>query len=249
MQAIPLPPTNTLNPDGSTTTAPSQPTAPSVPSVPSNPPTVPSTPIVVPTITPKEPKPTNPPPTKPVTPPSTSVPSVVLVQPYVDPPGMTRIYKTEDAYQVGPDTLNTYIFTYALGTDAAPTRASFFVKNLCTLHTLGVTLNLPQFLDTSVGDTFLLSPLESQVVDLVVSETGSINLIEQRKTTLQEPLIVSVEVLNVTGPVYVQTPGVVPPTTTPDNGETINTDDGPVTIPPGLTPEQRRQWILKHGPF
>lgn len=238
---IPFPQTGTtLNPDG--TIAPEgtipqiggggTPVAP----IPANPPFVPTPPAPVPPITVT----VTPLPSPPVAPSVPDTPNVVLTQPYLDPPGTTRIYKTEDAYQVFPDNLGAYIYTYAIGTPAAPTRASFVVKNLCTQNTLGVTLNLPQFLDTSIGTTFLLPPLETQSIDLTVDETSSINLIEQRKQTYSEPIIVSVEVLNVNGPVYVQTPGFVPlPPPPPSGGETINTPSGSTIIPPSLPPAKR----------
>jgi len=242
MQLIPLPPTNLLNPDGTIT--PIQeitPTGLETPLPPVNPPFVPTPPIDIPTFTTSS----QPPPQEPEQPKrSPAVPvssSAILVQPYVDPIGTTRIYKTEDAYQILPINLNTYTYNYAIGTAAALTTKTFTVVNLCTQNALGVTLNRPQFLDASIGDTFLLPPLESQLIDLTVNETASINLIMERKLVYAEPIIVTVEVLNVNGPVYVQTPGFVPPPPFPIEGgsEIINTTSGPVLIPPDLPPKQR----------
>lgn len=128
-------------------------------------------------------------------------PTVVLTAPYTPPAHTIEALSVDDMYKITFDELS---WTYEIGREADSTSLGFTISNKCISNELRVFVQYPNYLTSDTPFPFILPKMERYTVNFRLKEPEAVNRIVTGQKLFQEELIVTVEVLGVTGPVYVK---------------------------------------------
>lgn len=131
-------------------------------------------------------------------------PTTVLTSPFVDPPFSTRASTVRDMYSV---ILNapTVDFTYDIGKPVIFSAVTCSFRNNTMNTVLEVDISSPSFITVSVNSPVLVDKGSTIQFYFSLNQSGCESLISTALKNFQESISISVNPLNVTGPVFVRT--------------------------------------------
>ena len=129
---------------------------------------------------------------------------MITTIPLVDPPNTVRASKLSDCYRITSFPTDIQ-YDHLVGKAVSFVPKTFTIYNTTVGHRLRVSLSMPSFMMSNLGNQFILTAQETKVIIISFDESNikSKTMTGTRKFT--ENISITIEPLDVSGPIHVKT--------------------------------------------